>query len=87
MHKLDLPKIKQNKKKQTNLRANISCGLVSAEPVVGKKFNSSNDTCKKMLFVSNVSFKSGIFDTIHNIAYVNRNDLERSHSPSTILIN
>lgn len=46
MLKLDFTKTNKLKK---NLRANISCALVSADPVVGKKFNSSNDTCKKML--------------------------------------
>lgn len=25
----------------------MSCGLVSADPLVGKKFNSNNDTCEK----------------------------------------
>lgn len=31
-------------------RAKISCCLVSAEPLVGKKFSSNNDTCQEKAF-------------------------------------
>lgn len=32
-------------------RAKMSCCLVSADPLVGKKFSSSNETCKIMCVV------------------------------------
>lgn len=38
-------------------RAKMSCCFVSADPVVGRKFSSSNETCKRSL----MSFSKTLF--------------------------